>query len=205
VPHSPHRRCHKKENLRELLGDDFPQDKIRAIIDEADLTDDHQISYPEFLALWEDGPGTARSEEQSGTLSPSSGSTYSHNSQPETVEKKNLRADSNAESNTLARSNFVEGKKLSERKALDVLEIDAFHAQHVILNEMEEIVEDPAEEVEYTDDLVCTGFPSVPQEITKLDDCFRMSEISGSSNGGRPSASYDSGVEIAVPRLSADI
>lgn len=42
------------KSLAELLGHDFPRKEIDDIIAEADLTNDHQISYAEFLALWED-------------------------------------------------------------------------------------------------------------------------------------------------------
>jgi hypothetical protein len=41
------------ENLAEMLGSDFPKEEIDAIIQEADLTKDNQVSYAEFLALWE--------------------------------------------------------------------------------------------------------------------------------------------------------
>uniref|UniRef100_A0A6U1ZVH7 Uncharacterized protein n=1 Tax=Trieres chinensis TaxID=1514140 RepID=A0A6U1ZVH7_TRICV len=40
------------ENLREILGH-LPNDLIDEIIEEADLNNDHQISYDEFLAMWE--------------------------------------------------------------------------------------------------------------------------------------------------------
>ena len=169
--------------------------------------------------MWEDSSLTTGPGGRPGTISPSE-SQCSLVGQPETVEKRNLRADSEAESTSLARSNFVEGKKLSERKAVDVLQIDVHQAPLVILNEMEEIVEDPAEEVEYTDDLVCKDFRGVPPEITNLDACFRMSEISRGSGsiGGDSVGSSDGGVEIngstdlrlrnandSVPVLSADI
>jgi hypothetical protein len=41
------------ENLAEMLGSDFPKEEIDAIIREAGLTKDNQVSYAEFLALWE--------------------------------------------------------------------------------------------------------------------------------------------------------
>lgn len=43
-----------KENLRDFLGDDLPQEEIDEIMKEADTNDANKISYPEFLALWED-------------------------------------------------------------------------------------------------------------------------------------------------------
>ena len=41
------------ENLREIFGDDVPKEYIDQIIDEADLKEDHKISYDEFLSMWE--------------------------------------------------------------------------------------------------------------------------------------------------------
>ncbi len=41
-------------NLAEILGENFPRDEIDAIIAEANVTNDNQISYAEFLSLWED-------------------------------------------------------------------------------------------------------------------------------------------------------
>lgn len=42
------------ENLIEILGQGFPKEEIDEIIKEADLTKDNQISYAEFLHLWEE-------------------------------------------------------------------------------------------------------------------------------------------------------
>lgn len=41
------------DNLAELLGKDFPRDEIDEIIRESNLSRSDQISYSEFLALWE--------------------------------------------------------------------------------------------------------------------------------------------------------
>jgi EF-hand domain pair len=41
------------ENLLEILGDDFAKEDVEAIISEAATDSDGQISYAEFLALWE--------------------------------------------------------------------------------------------------------------------------------------------------------
>lgn len=41
------------DNLIEILGKEIPRSEIDAIIAEADLTKDNQVSYSEFLALWE--------------------------------------------------------------------------------------------------------------------------------------------------------
>eukprot|EP00934_Nitzschia_sp_Nitz4_P000490 Nitzschia sp. Nitz4//scaffold133_size116822//66538//68818//NITZ4_003809-RA/size116822-snap-gene-0.5-mRNA-1//1//CDS//3329535402//490//frame0 len=50
-------------NLIELLGHDFPKEEIDQIIADADLTKDNQISYAEFLALWEDKAEHDRAEQ----------------------------------------------------------------------------------------------------------------------------------------------
>jgi Ca2+-binding EF-hand superfamily protein len=41
-------------NLQEFLGEGVPTSYLDEVIDEADITHDHRISYPEFLALWND-------------------------------------------------------------------------------------------------------------------------------------------------------
>jgi hypothetical protein len=41
------------ENLLEILGDSFAKEDVEAIISEAATDNDGQISYAEFLALWE--------------------------------------------------------------------------------------------------------------------------------------------------------
>ncbi|KAL3906742.1 MAG: hypothetical protein SGARI_003864 [Bacillariaceae sp.] len=41
-------------NLRSFLGDDIAEDFIDEILDEADGDSDHQISYEEFLDLWDE-------------------------------------------------------------------------------------------------------------------------------------------------------
>ena len=38
--------------VRDFLGDEVPVDSIKAIIDEADIDHDRQISYNEFLDMW---------------------------------------------------------------------------------------------------------------------------------------------------------
>jgi EF-hand domain pair len=41
------------DNLAEILGDDFPREEIDEIFREVGVSKDNQISYAEFLALWE--------------------------------------------------------------------------------------------------------------------------------------------------------
>jgi Ca2+-binding EF-hand superfamily protein len=42
------------QNLRVFLGEQLPDEYLNKIIEEADLTKDHRISYQEFLALWDE-------------------------------------------------------------------------------------------------------------------------------------------------------
>lgn len=51
------------ENLKEMLGDEFPEDEIDAIIKEVDITKNGKISYSEFLAMWEIQHEEQRNEE----------------------------------------------------------------------------------------------------------------------------------------------
>ena len=41
-----------KQNLRELLGKDYPKEYVDALVADADTDGDGRISYPEFLALF---------------------------------------------------------------------------------------------------------------------------------------------------------
>jgi hypothetical protein len=50
------------ENLAELLGSDFPRDEIDEILRESNLSRSNQVSYTEFLALWEQKHEEDRSE-----------------------------------------------------------------------------------------------------------------------------------------------
>jgi len=92
-----------------MLGDEFPEQEIDAIIKEADLTKDGKISYTEFLALWEDQHETMREtayreismlpgahgSDHSGSSS-SLGGTEDEPAAPETI---------------ISRANFIEKKK----------------------------------------------------------------------------------------------
>ena len=44
-------------NLKEFLGEDLPEAYLEKVIDEANITHDHTISYEEFLELWDHGAG----------------------------------------------------------------------------------------------------------------------------------------------------
>jgi len=45
------------KNLKEFLGEDLPEAYLEKVIDEANITHDHTISYEEFLELWDHGAG----------------------------------------------------------------------------------------------------------------------------------------------------
>jgi len=136
------------ENLRELLGQDIPQERLNAIIREADLTEDMHISYPEFLALWEEEPKTNLSRSSSRSSFRPRDNTIKVPEKDVRI-KTLMRQDSDAESRTLSRANFLEEKKMSERKAEEAHMIDLHQVTKVVLNELDEVVEDPeAESIE---------------------------------------------------------
>lgn len=109
-----------------MLGPDFPKDEIEAIIEEADLTKDNKIWYSEFLALWEQKNEVRRaclyqdiqlpSSEYAASLDSSSDDNFSSRSIKIEMEQDNL-----AENHTWARANYIDGKKLSERKHTQVV------------------------------------------------------------------------------------
>ena len=99
------------ENLKALLGNDFPKEEIDAIIKEADLTKDGKISYSEFLALWEDKNETKHAENVAAIRALAD--TY--DSEHSSVISDQVSEEDGAE--VAARVNFLEEKRLSERKA----------------------------------------------------------------------------------------
>mmetsp|Transcript_17317 Transcript_17317/g.25587 ORF Transcript_17317/g.25587 Transcript_17317/m.25587 type:complete len:732 (-) Transcript_17317:106-2301(-) len=148
------------ENLRELLGDEIPVNRINVIIKEADLTEDNRISYPEFLALWTGEPETKLKPLASmvsfGDLEPLA--TSAHLSEEISRQKNLMRQDSNAENTTLARANFYDEKKMSERRASNAQMVDLHYVTKVVLNELDEVVEDPEA-------------PCLDDNMTAIDDC----------------------------------
>jgi EF-hand domain pair len=102
------------ENLSEILGEDYPKAEIEAIIKEAASDNDGQISYAEFLALWEDRKGQERDKviKEITVLNRNNGSDCSFGvsaiSGDDSVFDKT--------SNHLSRASFINGKYLSERK-----------------------------------------------------------------------------------------
>jgi hypothetical protein len=108
------------------------------------LTDDNRISYPEFLALWEEKGEEEREEMYSSLRQASDSSTeYDQKAKEVSQQKELMRQDSDSEHRTIARVNFLEGKQLSERRAQEALQIEAKNATKVVLNTIEEVVDDP--------------------------------------------------------------
>uniref|UniRef100_A0A7S2YP88 EF-hand domain-containing protein n=1 Tax=Entomoneis paludosa TaxID=265537 RepID=A0A7S2YP88_9STRA len=130
-----------KENLRALLGDEIPQAELDAIIDEADITRDGKISYSEFLALWEDkNEGNRQKQIQEvrelETSLQGTGSDRTHDYGTDN------ESDVEDSFNPVARSNFIDSKRNSERKAnledeLDELDepLNSNNGKHVMFND----------------------------------------------------------------------
>jgi len=103
------------DNLLELLGDDFPKEEIDAIIKEVSTENDGKISYAEFLALWEDRKEQEREEiiKEITVLKHVTDSDRSLNMSVLSGEESEIEHGNNV----LSRASFIDGKKMSERKA----------------------------------------------------------------------------------------
>lgn len=100
------------ENLKALLGEEFPQSEIDAIIKESDPTKDGKVSYSEFLALWEDKQETKFASDIDAIRQ----LRDAHDSERSSLFSENSSEDDEDVSDLASRSNFLEGKRLSERK-----------------------------------------------------------------------------------------
>jgi Ca2+-binding EF-hand superfamily protein len=101
-------------NLKALLGNDFPQAEIDEIIREADLTKDGRISYSEFLALWEDKNET-KHQNDIQEIQKLMGKHESERSSLFSASEEDSEDDDAVD--LPARINFLEEKRLSERRA----------------------------------------------------------------------------------------
>jgi Ca2+-binding EF-hand superfamily protein len=113
------------ENLREILGNDFPMEEIDAII--KDASNHGSISYSDFLALWEEQEERKREEivQEITVLNQNPTQVVAHPSDESVVSTLSSDASDAGESggiNFLARSTFIEGKNLSERKLFGVMD-----------------------------------------------------------------------------------
>ena len=62
-----------RDNLRDMLGDDFTPERVDAMMSEADTNGDGQIDYEEFLALFREEAAVAISPEAAGSQGASPG------------------------------------------------------------------------------------------------------------------------------------
>ena len=144
------------DNLREILGDEFPQEELEKIIYEADLTHDNRISYPEFLALWENHHETQKDELLDAIHAPDNGTNRNGNGattmtattnsyraaspRANREERKTMQEESTLENSTVARANFIEGKKMSERRVEKMARIDAASARRLVFAETVDVI-----------------------------------------------------------------
>lgn len=114
------------DNLREILGEDFPKDEIEMIIKEA--SKNGQISYSDFLALWEEQEEKKRDEivqeitvlnQNRETMAPESDLSVLSN-----VSSDHSDVGASGGGDFLARSNFIEGKNLSERRIAELADFE---------------------------------------------------------------------------------
>ena len=103
-----------EQNLRDMLGDEFPESEIDAIIKESDLTQDGKVSYMEFLAQWQDHKETRR-QEMVLDISNLRMRDSSHH-----VDTDSLTTDGSdhGEDSVLASISFTKSKTNSERKSM---------------------------------------------------------------------------------------
>jgi EF-hand domain pair len=102
------------QNLSEMLGKEYPKAEIEAIIKEAASDNDGQISYAEFLALWE-----VRTEQERGDVIKEITVLKRNNDSERSLGLSVLSGDESdfdQTSNLISRASFLDGKNLSERK-----------------------------------------------------------------------------------------
>ena len=105
-----------KENLREILGDEFPPTEIDAIMDESDLTQDGRISYFEFLAQWEDHIEAKQSQALHSLNFQPSFALITPPVSPLSTSERDFAQDDDQQLDVVGRATFLENKQLSERK-----------------------------------------------------------------------------------------
>jgi len=103
-----------KGNLRYLLGPDFPQEEIDAIINETASENGMGISYSEFLAQWGDDEETLRQSRMIEEVMVLKNNDF-HNRNV-SADQISVLTSEGSDSEDIARVNFLERKGLSERK-----------------------------------------------------------------------------------------
>jgi len=98
------------QNLRDILGDDFPESEINDIIRESSTRKDGKISYMDFLAQWQDQKEAKRQDVMADISNMTGGGNYvawaadddeeeTHNQKPQSDEL------------VLSRVNFIRNKQ----------------------------------------------------------------------------------------------
>ena len=115
------------ENIRGILGEDFPKSEIDAIIKESDVNKDGRISYFEFLSQWQDQKEEKRQEElfHISNLQKTLSSDESDIASPNSTLSEEDAADlaESDEKDLIGRVNFIEHKQHSERKATSAAKV----------------------------------------------------------------------------------
>jgi hypothetical protein len=109
------------ENLKEMLGDEFPEDEIDAIIKEVDLTKNGKISYSEFLAMWEIQHEEQRSKEI----------MVIRNLLHQTDSDRSGASGASSDEDVISRANFLDGKLHADAKTEETAQIE----KHVVFKE----------------------------------------------------------------------
>lgn len=115
------------DNLSSILGDQFPVDEINSILKESSLTCDNKVSYPEFLAMWEDH-GVQTSKVSFVSKLPRLIDTDRSESSEWTGLKTTLSMDEDDnvddDDAMIARVNYLSVKKYSQRRLEEAMTIE---------------------------------------------------------------------------------
>jgi hypothetical protein len=109
------------ENLKEMLGDEVPEDEIDAIIKEVDLTKNGKISYSEFLAMWEIQHEEKRSKEI----------MVIQNLLHQTDSDRSGASEASSDEDVISRANFLDAKLHADAKTEGTAQIE----KHVVFKD----------------------------------------------------------------------
>jgi Ca2+-binding EF-hand superfamily protein len=109
------------ENLKEMLGDEVPEDEIDAIIKEVDLTKNGKISYSEFLAMWEIQHEEKRSKEI----------MVIQNLLHQTDSDRSGASEASSDEDVISRANFLDAKLHADAKTEETAQIE----KHVVFKD----------------------------------------------------------------------
>jgi predicted HTH domain antitoxin len=133
------------DSLRELLGNNIPQEEINAIIKEADLNNDNRISYAEFLALWEDKNEEKR-EIMIEDLHKHKASLTSISEDSKSSHREDVSDDSDSENHPWSHFIYIERKMLSEGRVSKLSEISAEDMKQFLYDESNVSIKRPKDD-----------------------------------------------------------